>query len=293
MENENNGILAFSDNFKSLLKYYISISKLIKYSRSPLELCPFEKQNATESIQIKNRNYVFYPYNSESIRDYGWGCAWRCIQTILNNYFIISKSNNFISFPLLFTIFGDKQNLLDIYQYIYPDYKNSNAYSKLLESNKWVPHLLSNGWAEPFIGFLCLNYFKIKCNLFLINGIPEFHNTPEDNFEKIIDFECFANILVQHFEIESALPIMIDDGIFALTILSCCFEEEKFCMIIADPHVQEKSDLKTCFYCVYLDKLGKKIKDSISDNQKKQLYHKDSYEGLYFYKKNWMVLIPQ
>jgi len=29
------------------------------------------------------QNFKFYPYNSEGIEDSGWGCAWRCILSML------------------------------------------------------------------------------------------------------------------------------------------------------------------------------------------------------------------
>ena len=57
-----------------------------------------------------SENLIYYYYLSEGIYDLGWGCAWRCIQTllsslILNDYeYLKTKDKNLskISFENLF-----------------------------------------------------------------------------------------------------------------------------------------------------------------------------------------------
>jgi hypothetical protein len=50
---------------------------------------------------------IYFPYN-HAVRDKGWGCAWRAIQTLLSTQDIV------ISFEELYQKFNEKGTLLEI-----------------------------------------------------------------------------------------------------------------------------------------------------------------------------------
>ena len=278
MENKN------TSSFESLLFFVKTNSKkqLILQALLP------EQQNSIETFKSQNGTFIFYPYNSESIRDYGWGCAWRCIQSIINTHLMNNSSPILsITFEDLFNYFGQKEILLILYCKLHSKEFDKKKYESLVEA-KFAPHELESGWAEPFIGYLCLDYFNMNSDLFLINGLPDFHNTPKEMFENIVSFKEFIQMLLDKLK----LPVMIDDGIYALTILEVKIKEKGFKLSIGDPHVNEKTLKGSCFYDVDLDESGRQIANSIDEEQKKQMYSKGSYQGIHFNEKHWMVLFP-
>jgi hypothetical protein len=60
----------------------------------------------------------YVPYQSDRVEDRGWGCAWRAIQMVLSSAYGPSTNplqNNYPSFAWLFSFFGQKPVLEDIY----------------------------------------------------------------------------------------------------------------------------------------------------------------------------------
>ena len=274
------------NSYENLLKNLTLVKPT--YKRKLLEKIIEEKQNYVDYFQSNHGNFIFYPYNSESIRDFGWGCAWRAIQSIVNNFFRINlKCELMISFEDLFNYFGNKATLLDLYCKLYSQEIDSLKHKALIEA-KFAPHDNESGWAEPFIGHLCLYYFNVPSDLFLINGIPDHHYTPKEVFVKTFDFKEFI-VLLQN---KMTLPVMLDDGIFALTILEVDKLENCYKLKIGDPHINEKTPKGTCFYEVYLDEFGSQIKHSIDENQAKNMFNAGSYKGIHFKEKCWMCLFP-
>ncbi len=128
----------------------------------------------------------------------------------------------------------------------------------------------------------------MKSDVFLINGLPDYHNTPKEMFEKTVYFKEFIQILLDKIK----LPVMIDDGIYALTILDVKIKENGFKLFIGDPHINEKTQKGFCIYDVDLDESGGQIANSIDEDHQKQMYSKGSYQGIHFKEKRWMVLFP-
>ena len=312
----------------------------VSISKKKLELLEEQYANRIEKTALPNQIiFTFFPYNCESVRDYSWGCAWRCIQSILYNLASNSKFKselNHLNFKEIYNFFGRREVLIELY--ISSDFEKKTDFSQILEISTFAPFDLSCGWAEPFIGQLCLSYFGIKSQLCCLNGVPDFHNTPEAILEEqIINFKEFKDLLLFYFSSEyrskisinfekfvkkinepfslsfskekemenkesknnehykfEGLPykasIMLDDGIFAVLILFAQMKNNEIEILIGDPHVQENSLEGVCFYSVFLDEEGNKIRDSLTDEQKKHMFHKGSYEGLHFKEKKWMVL---
>ncbi len=73
------------------------------------------------------KNIEFYYYQSEQIADFGWGCAWRCFQTLLKTLINYCKSNenlklkyiklieSNVAFESLFLKYGGRKYLEKIY----------------------------------------------------------------------------------------------------------------------------------------------------------------------------------
>ncbi len=91
--------------------------ELMSENQPPVKIgLPF----APVGIKYFVQGATFYGYNSEGVRDLGWGCAWRTIQTIL------SAKNINISFENLFHLFGRS----DVLKLLYGD-KYSHTFSPL------------------------------------------------------------------------------------------------------------------------------------------------------------------
>lgn len=153
---------------------------------------PVPLASVAKKVKYFSENATFYSYNAEGIRDYGWGCAWRAIQTCLSTY----KIN--ISFEELFHLFGPFENLKKIYRNKYPTEEISN--SKL-----FAPYDLSSGWADPFIGHMVMHFYDIPSKLEIVNGIPSVCNTPQHVFrDQPLRFNSFKKRLENHFKNGSA-----------------------------------------------------------------------------------------
>lgn len=245
---------------------------------------------APEGIEHFASKSTFYGYNSEGIRDYRWGCAWRSIQTCLSAYDVK------VSFEEMFHLFGNTKNM---------DFLFSNKYSgeKLNSAAPYAPYDLKSGWAEPFIGQMAMHFYGLSAKLERVNGFPKFHYAPRPAFRnKFLTFQTFKERIESHFKKENAAPIMIDDGAYASTIvgIGCHASETK--LWIADPHIDEgvnrvlTEQTPVGLYTVTLDEAGKQIDCSLNHedvHQVANLYCPGSYKGLHFNKKKWMVLFPQ
>jgi hypothetical protein len=80
---------------------------------------------------------IYYPYNHE-IRDSGWGCAWRAVQTLL------STQDIFLSFEELYDRFCEKEDLMKILEK--SGKYNSEILDELRETD-WAPVDISSHWA--------------------------------------------------------------------------------------------------------------------------------------------------
>lgn len=283
----------FSSNPKSkpqsLTEKKIILKTLNVLDEKNLNL-PIPFNSIPNKVKYYSENAIFYGYNAEGIRDYGWGCAWRAIQTCLSPY----KINP--SFEDIFHLFGPLENLKNIYEDKYPT-------EELPNTKPFAPHDLTSGWAEPFIGHMVMHYYNIPSALELLNGIPGNCHAPEEVFhQEPIIFNIFKANLEHHFKTENPAPVMIDDGMYALNIVGIENEGLNTTLWIADPHIkegvnkvidQEKSP--SGLYKITLDEEGKQINCSLNNEDKHQVAHlfsAGSYKGLHFESKRWMVLFP-
>ena len=242
-----------------------------------------------EGIEYSVKKGKYYGYNVESIIDYGWGCAWRCIQMMLYHHLVdTNKTSLMLSFKDLFNQFGSKAVLVDIYKKM----NNLETAPAFLEEKKFAPHDLSSGWAEPFIGQLVLSSFGKQCQLALINGYPVEANAHVDAFPKEpLTFDQFIQLLLKHFKGSNPGPVMIDDATFSICIIGIGINKGLINLWIADPHINTTGDASVGLCTVTLDKEGKLLKSSVTPDQEKFLYHKGASSRIYFNTKPWMVLL--
>lgn len=258
------------------------------YKREKLEKLTPEQINSPivlsdppQEIQYYAKGVTYYGYNAEGIRDYGWGCAWRTIQTCLSAYGIT------IPFENLFYEFGSDNNLKKIYQRKYP---NDSL------SGQFAPHDLDEGWAEPFIGEMIMYFYGIPADLETVNGIPN-ANAPKSAFHHpSLSFSVFKGRLEAHFKKQNAAPVMIDDGLRAYNIIGIGSQDDKTILWIADPHIREGVNRtltdRMGLYTITLNAEGDEISYSVDESQVPKMYNPASYQSLYFNNKPWMVLFP-
>lgn len=242
-----------------------------------------------EGIESYAKKAIYYAYNAEGIRDYGWGCGWRAIQTCLSSFGIN------VPFENLFHLFGPLENLKSIFRDKYP---NEN----LIASKPFAPYELTTGWTEPFIAEMVMHFHGIFSNLESINNIPTSCNAPHLVFRNpAMTFANFKMRLEEHFKNENAAPVMIDDGLYTLNVIGIGCKDSNTILWIADPHIQEGVNRNLTdktpngLYTITLNNNGQQIKCSLDENdqhQKPHMFCAGSYEGLDFSNKPWMVLFP-
>jgi hypothetical protein len=250
---------------------------------------PIKLESPPEGVEYFANNATYYGYNAEGVRDYGWGCAWRVIQTCLSSYDIR------VPFVDLFHLFGSSDTLKAIYE-------NKNPAKKLPQSKTFAPYDLVSGWAEPFIGHMAMHFFGINSSLENVNGVPASCNAPKEVFHNnSLVFKEFKNKLEDHFKQKNAAPVMIDDGTYALNIIGIGNNGLNTTLWIADPHIHEgvnqgpQTKKPIGLYTVTFNENGHKIHPALKEEDKFQephLFSGGSYKGLDFENKHWMVLFP-
>lgn len=283
-----------------------------KYTRGPLVPLSSDNPQSNQPIPLgtppegithcASSAAIFYGYNSEGIKDAGWGCAWRAIQTCLSGYEMR------YGFEELFAFFGSEDKLSEIYASKYSGAKPL----QYLPGNS--PHTSVNGWAEPFIGEMVFHYLEIEADLKLIHGIPTNSSSPQQVFGNPplpLDFSGFRERLQEHFQSPSPAPVMIDDGLYAMNIIGIgdLSKEKTIQLWIADPHIAGGSHRniegqhRAGLYTVTLDQHGTQTSCSVNTEKDypKASFSYASYNAVYFAKprdgelrvKSWMVLFPQ
>ncbi|NRA45269.1 MAG: hypothetical protein HRU09_09975 [Oligoflexales bacterium] len=257
---------------------------------------------------------TFYPYNSEGIVDHSWGCCWRAAQTSLSTLL-----DEVPHFETLFHLFGPKENLRKIYDdYIengnHPDYSPNG--SDLFSAGRFSPYQHEYGWSNPFVSKLILHYFGISSHLTSVNGIPDSlvkRSIPTTVLDSEVNFSEFRSLILEHFLQAKAMPLIPDDGQFAMAMIGAKEEADGTVKILmADPHIQggannhqvhlifddngpensceNVSNLTAGIYWVQLDKLGRQIQNSVESPG--LMFKTNSYAEIEFHKKPWMVLLP-
>lgn len=242
--------------------------------------------NLPEGVQKACWRGLLYTFDSEGINDYGWGCAWRAIQTTLSAFKVETK------FEELFHLFGRREVLNNLYYDKYAEEIHA-------QDKKFAPYELRSGWAEPFIGEMALRFYGITSRLETINGIPGACNAPEVVFHNdSLSFTQFVNRLDHHFSGKKPAPIMIDDASYAFNIIGMGQDEESVTFWISDPHIQpnkNSEDHRIGLYTVTLDREGRQLDCSLDGEDEDQLPHLfcDTVGARFeFHQKKWMVLMP-
>ena len=258
-----------------------SVNKVLNMENSKLLSKRFGEEILKDFLIVNLSHLYFYYYNSESVLDCGWGCAWRSMQTLLKFQQSISGQNKDkeITFYNLFTNFGSKNFLLDTYKKM----KNKNI--EILQKTNFAPHENDSGWAEPFISQLISYHFGFEGELILINDYPPKSYAPKEVFDITINFNEFVSFLNEHFSKKNAGPIIIDDATSSICIIGIKYDNESQIMqlLIMDPHCVEKPE--DGLYIIILDGEGNQL-GTIPDEVKL------ASMSIFFNQKNWMVFIP-
>jgi hypothetical protein len=275
------------------------IIPLAKYEEKGI-ISNYSFPNQSEYLMSK---YIdFYYYNCETIKDYGWGCAWRTTQTALKTYLnqltiflasnedklningtLLQNLNEFkYSFDKLFFKYGSRKKLDEIYLQ-----KNSlSTIPEYLEKTMYAPFESENGWGEPFISQLIFYDQGINGRLLLINKYPRNAFAPREVFEEtILEYNEFVSLLIDHFGNQYAPPIIIDDSIISINILGFSFNGDKFQILIGDPHVPQDKQGEVGIYTVTLTEEG------LIDNEL-TVQNTNHTFSIHFKVKGWMMFIP-
>jgi len=173
----------------------------------------------------------FFYYDCDDVKDYEWGCAWRCIQ-----------------------ICASAVNLFPKFKELYVKYRLDSKSQK--------------EWAEPGYGKRYLDDEGIPNQLILYNKESGTSKTPTEWCEKINGFPALRDKLVAHFN-RYATPVMADDVTFAMTIVGIRVTAlDETILFIADPH---KINRESGLYYIVLDNEGNQIATTGVDNGKNGL----------------------
>lgn len=236
---------------------------------------------------------TIYRYNAYSIRDYGWGCAWRAIQTCMSTFGVHE------GFDTLFHLFGRYEILREIYRDKYPGEDLANPVG-----HRFAPYETPNAWAEPFIGEMALRFYGIDSDLDIVNGIPRHCAAPHQVFHRDPhNFATFKQKLLDHFSSDLPAPVMIDDGVYALTIIGIHENESGDTILtLADPHIEEgiadpEDRNPYGIYTVTLNEQGQQTSCSLDHEDNYQipsLFHEGiSARAVSFDSHQWMALFPK
>lgn len=263
------------------------------YLREPLKSLqkadrnlPFKVNQHPAQITLYTKNATLYAYNAERIRDYPWGCAWRAAQTCLSSYGIT------ISLEELFHIFGPLENLTRIYEDKYPG-------QRLYSERSFAPYDRESGWAEPFVVEMVMHFYGISARLESIHGIPNLCSAPRSVFHNPpLTFAQFKERLENHFTRKQAAPVMIDDGLYSFNIIGIGRRDGNLVLWISDPHIKEgvnhspTDQTPNGLYTVTLNAEGEQVARSLDPPQELNMFNPETYRGLNFGKKKWMILFP-
>ena len=277
---------------KTLIRISPSKTKVLNFQESNLLENKFGAEELKGFSTVNLSHLYFYHYSCESVDDYGWGCAWRSMQSVLKYQLSVTNQNkdNEISFYNLFMKFGKKDTLIKLYEDMKKkqDMNKKEDISKPLKNKAFAPHDIDNGWAEPFISQLVLYDFGFQGELILINGYPKYYFAPKEVFEKPIELSEFEELLKNHFMQKNAGPIIMDDGYSSISVIGVKFDEENSNMelIIMDPHAI--NDPKIGLYIVKLNSTNGDFIEIIPNN------HVCASVSVHFSdKKPWMIYVPE
>lgn len=282
-----------------------------------------ETSPQAEMFSLHSTTATFFPYNGEGINDYGWGCCWRATQTSLSA--VIGEEGRLTKVPTfenLFHLFGSNTVLKKIYidfLIVQKGLDEETAIAKAEEifaNSKFSPYQHAYGWSNPFVSQLMFHYYGLNSKMVTVNGMPgslKERHLPEELLEADFDFPTLTDWLVKHFSTDNPLPVVIDDGKFAMAIVGVKTEGDRTTIWFADPHIKgganhpetalifdgdspEASfsyhpDAMAGLYSVTFDPLGRQIDCSVKQHE--VMFSRNSYEETQFHTKPWMFTFPQ
>ncbi|MBN9378362.1 MAG: hypothetical protein BGO14_06840 [Chlamydiales bacterium 38-26] len=229
----------------------------------------------------------------DTLKDSGWGCGWRAMMTAFSG---IAEVQN-VSLVDFYNEYRSHENVVQGYKdYGKPqDPAHNDEFLQdqvLICVEKSAPEY-NREWAEPFIGKLLLDKNDISNSL---ERFGEFSGVIQSTLyeNKNYSFEELMKRFQEHIK-NFQVPIVIDDGVYAFNILGIHKKNDRFHLLINDPHTKIASE---AVYILELDaKTGKQIKilaaqaENQEESYQKQ-YHSESLEKLHF-NKSWMMLFPE
>lgn len=263
----------------------------------------------------------FFPYNGEGISDYGWGCCFRATQTALSAVLGEGKLEEVPSFETLFHLFGTN----DVLKKIYVDFlivrkgvQEKEAVSTaeaLFSESEFSPYQHPYGWSNPFVSQLMFHYYGLSSTMATVNGMPaslKERKIPDDLLDAKLNFPELQDLLVSHFQKEKPLPVVIDDGKFAMAIVGARQDGESLTLWFADPHIKggannpgtgliydedrpadsfrHSPDPLAGLYTITFDKEGRQTACSVTRDE--VMFSKRSYQETEFFQKPWMFTFP-
>ncbi|MCB1149127.1 MAG: hypothetical protein KDK48_03095 [Chlamydiia bacterium] len=222
-----------------------------------------------------SRSAELYAYNSESVDDLEWGCAWRAIQTSLSPYYKPP------SFKDLYETFGGREFIAST--------AREHGITAVDEQDWLAPHEEWHMWGDPFIGHMIFLSLGIESSLIAVHDIPSSYSPKYA--EEIVDFRTFSKLICDHFK-KGGYPAMIDNGTYALNIIGADKKWGNLYLMIMDPHLNadRNKDSLNGLYIVEIDQEGHQV--SIDYPAKKNHFDPMSYKTLQFSKETkWSVLL--
>jgi hypothetical protein len=309
----------FLSRLETLASIEITANKLPNVLVSLAEICP-------EGIKdgMRSKTSTFYSYNGEGSFDYSWGCCWRSTQTSLSA--AVGEPGRLKEVPAfehLFHLFGREESL----RIIYEDFLKARtglfgeelekAVNEVFEGATFSPYQHVYGWGNPFVSQLMMHYYGFSSELFVVNDIPDSlkHRKVTDRVSAgtFNTFEPLKAKLLEHFSEENPMPVIVDDGLFAMSIVGASYSDGETMIWMGDPHIKgggnnedspliyntedPKKSLETTYdalaglYTVTLDERGRQIRNSVVKHA--VMFSKNSYNGTEFMEKSWMVLFPR
>ncbi|KAM3142248.1 hypothetical protein pb186bvf_005657 [Paramecium bursaria] len=241
------------------------------------------KKTQIQNDKFQKNSFLYFPYQGDFVDDFGWGCAWRCIQMILSQLQEYDQS-----LKDLINKYGWRKVLEDIYLKL----NTITEIPEYLQDSKFAPEDNLNRWAEPFITQLVLFDQGVRSELFLVNLYPPSSNAPIEVFQKdILNFQQFVAYLLEHFDKNKGL-VNIDDSTYAMIIYGIQKQGNKIILNIADPHINSNKTINYIgLYDVLLDENGDQLSNTITEQEKQYYSYVGSYQGIQFNKKPWMVCV--
>ena len=191
----------------------------------------------------------------------------------------------------------------------------SHQARELFSKSKFSPYQHAYGWSNPFVSQLMFHYYGLESKMVTVNGMPaslKERNLPDSLCDADFDFPTLTDWLVKHFSDKDPLPVVIDDGKFAMAIVGIKVNDDGATIFFADPHIKggashpeskliyDDSDVKSSFthkperdaglYWVSFDRLGRQTGCSVKSHQ--LMFSRNSYEGTQFHTKPWMFTFP-